>query len=77
MQSLINVLALASFGVSACVVGAGVYVYQNKDAIVSSVVNTAVSQAMPEVPDILGGATPLPSGGGVEDMTIPPVTLPF
>ena len=75
MQKLINVLALASFGVSACVVGAGVYVYQNKDAIIEDAVNAAVSQVMPEIPDLLGGASPLP--GGSEATAIPPLTLPF
>ena len=34
MQKLINVLALASFAVSAAVVGAGAYVYANKDALI-------------------------------------------
>lgn len=34
MQSLINVLALASFVVSGAVVGAGAYVYANKDALI-------------------------------------------
>ena len=53
MQKLINLLALTSFGVSACVVGAGVYVYQNKDAIIEDAVNSAVSQVMPEIPDLL------------------------
>ena len=33
MQKLINVLALASFVVSGAVVGAGAYVYANKDAL--------------------------------------------
>ena len=33
MQKLINVLALASFAVSVAVVGAGAYVYANKDAL--------------------------------------------
>ncbi len=75
MQKLINVLALASFGVSACVVGAGVYVYQNKDAIIEDAVNAAVSQVMPEMPALLGGASPLPGGG--EATAIPPLTLPF
>ena len=73
MQKLINVLALTSFGVSACVVGAGVYVYQNKDAIVDAAVQSAVAAAMPELPDVLSNA-PLPSAGGG---ALPPVTLPF
>ena len=33
MQKLINVLAIASFVVSGAVVGAGAYVYANKDAL--------------------------------------------
>ncbi len=73
MQKLINVLALTSFGVSACVVGAGVYVYQNKDAIVDAAVQSAVAAAMPELPDVLSNA-PLPGAGGG---ALPPVTLPF
>lgn len=76
MQKLINVLALASFGVSACIVGAGVYVYQNKDAIIEDAVNAAVSQVMPEIPDLLGGGSPLPTGDG-KATAIPPLTLPF
>ena len=34
MQKLINVLAVSSFVVSASVVGGGVYVYLNKDAMI-------------------------------------------
>ena len=34
LQKLINVLALTSFAVSAAVVGAGAYVYVNKDALI-------------------------------------------
>lgn len=69
MQKLINLLALTSFGVSACVVGAGVYVYQNKDALVDAAVQSAVAAAMPELPDVLSNA---PSSSA-----LPPVTLPF
>lgn len=74
MQKLINLLALTSFGVSACVVGAGVYVYQNKDAIIEDAVNAAVSQVMPEIPDLLGGA---PGGDSAGIPAVPPLTLPF
>ena len=75
MQKLINVLALASFGVSAAVVGGGVYVYLNKDALIEGAKEAAIKQvtatvtealpgmisgAMPEMPKMTGGA--LPSG---------------
>ncbi len=69
MQKLINLLALTSFGVSACVVGAGVYVYQNKDALVDAAVQSAVAAAMPELPDVLSN--------GPASSALPPVTLPF
>ena len=76
MQKLINLLALTSFGVSACVVGAGVQVQKNKDAIIEAAGNAAVSQVMPEIPDLLGGGNPL-SGGASESTAIPALTLPF
>ena len=43
MQKIINVLALASTAVSVAVVGTGVYVYVNKDAIIESVTEKALS----------------------------------
>ena len=42
MQKIINVLALASTAVSVAVVGTGVYVYVNKDAIIESVTEKAL-----------------------------------
>ena len=77
MQKIINVLALSSFVVSAAVVGGGIYVYLNKDAMVESVkekIAKAATEAiagalpgmldaaMPELPEVTGGA--MPSGGG-------------
>jgi len=77
MQKVINVLALSSFVVSAAVVSGGVYVYLNKDAMIEDVkekVTTAATEAiagalpgmldaaMPELPEVTGGA--MPSGGG-------------
>ena len=81
MQKLINVLALASFGVSAAAVGAGIYLYQNKDALIDAAVEMAMEQI--ELPgiDALGadaipsptGAISTPNRGG----GLPPITLPF
>ena len=45
MQKLINALALVSFAVSASVVGAGAYVYLNKDAIVEDIKEQAMGMA--------------------------------
>jgi hypothetical protein len=88
MQKLINLLALASFGVSAAVVGAGAYVYLNKDALIESAKEAAIKQvtasvtealpgmiqgAMPEMPKMTGGAVP---GGSSLPKTTGPA-LPF
>ena len=74
MQKLINVLALASFGVSAAIVGAGAYVYLNKDALIENAkeeaiksVTASVTEAlpgmisgqMPSMPKVTGGAVPV------------------
>ena len=83
MQKLINVLALASFGVSAAVVGAGVYVYVNRDALVDAAIEVATDAALgalpiPEIPGIGGDAlgldaVPAPTGGrtGIPRLTMP------
>ena len=75
MQKLINVLALASFATSACAVAAGIYVYQNKDALVDAAIELAmdgISGALvPDVPVLGGDAIPSPNGG------MPPLTLPM
>ena len=77
MQKLINLLALASFGVSAAIVGAGAYVYLNKDALIESAKEEAIKQvtasvtealpgmikgAIPGMPKMTGGAIPQKDG---------------
>ena len=78
MQKVINVLALASFAVSTAIVGGGAYVYLNKDAMIESAkekITKAATEAiagalpgmldaaMPEMPEVTGGA--VPGGGGL------------
>jgi len=77
MQKLINLLALASFGVSACVVGAGAYVYVNKDALIEQAKARVMASVGEAVGGMLGGAAlegvaPMPSAG-----TETPVPLPI
>ena len=73
MQKIINVLALASAAVSVAVVGTGAYVYVNKDAIIESVTEKALSGlggglggdlpvGTPDLAPPAGQAT-VPSGG--------------
>ena len=57
MQKIINVLALASSVVSLAVVGSGLYVFVNKDAIIKSVTDGAMES-------VLGGAAGLGALGG-------------
>jgi hypothetical protein len=68
MQKLINVLALTSFAVSGCVVGAGAWVYVNRYKIVNDVKNIAADEIMNMVPDLMSGALkppalPMPAPG--------------
>ncbi len=53
-------MALISFGVSAAVVGGGVYIYQNKEAITDNikqqVVDAATSGVTDALPGMMGGA---------------------
>jgi len=77
MQKLINLLALASFGVSAAVVGGGAYLYLNKDTLIedarekvtkeitktiTEALPGMISGAMPEMPKMTGGALPQSTG---------------
>jgi hypothetical protein len=79
MQKLINVLALASFAVSAAVVGGGTWLYLNKDVLIEEAREKAASAAteavagalpglidaaMPELPGVTGGAIPMGEGKG-------------
>jgi hypothetical protein len=76
MQTIINVLALSSFAISASVVGGGAYLYLNKDAIIENVkeqvVNAATGAISDSLPDLMDGAAPeLPATTG---NVIPPMT---
>ena len=83
MQKVINVLALASFAVSAAVVGAGAYVFVNREAIKDNIKSKVTEGVAGAIQDQLGdlgglgglggGSSPVPSGGG----SIPGVSLPF
>ena len=77
MQKLINVVALLSGLTSLSLIGGGAYLLLNKDALidqaksaaakaateaVSSALPGLIDAAMPEMPEVTGGA--IPSGGG-------------
>ena len=62
MQKVVNVLAVASAVVSVAVVGSGLYVYVNRDAIVDGIKSQALEA-------VLGGSGGLGGalGGGATD----------
>jgi len=63
MQKIINALAISSFVISLSVVGGGVYVYTQKDAIIDGVKSKVMKSVMPSI------------GGGITD-AIPKTTGP-
>ena len=82
MQKLINVLAIASFAVSASVVGAGAYVYLNKDALIDQAKDKVAEELAGILPDLVGSLLPTPelpglSGGGGDSQLPLPSGLPF
>ena len=62
MQKLINVLAVLSFLGTASIIGAGAYVYLNKDALIESAKEEATKAAtdavMRAIPGMLDAAMP-------------------
>ena len=68
MQKIINGIAILSGVVSLPVVGSGVFIYLQKDAIIDSVKEKVMSSVMPDIgsgitdaiPDTTGPAIPLP-----------------
>ena len=76
MQKVINVLALASFVVSAGVVGGGYWVYNNREAIVEDIKEQITKAATDGVMGGMGGSIPSAPGSGGGG-GLPGVTLPL
>ena len=76
MQTLINILALSSFVVSAGIVGTGTYVYLNKDVIIERAKAAAFEEVKGMLPSFETPNLPLPNPG-TNNPGLPPVTLPF
>ena len=66
MQKIVNAIALASGIVSLSVIGSGVYVYLQKDAIIDSIKEKAIESVMGSMGGI-GGDLPI----GTPDLTPP------
>lgn len=82
MQKVINVLALLSFATSATIVGAGAYVYVNRDAIkaqaeeqIKEAIGSAIGGQLGST--LLSGEAMDPVQGMDETGAIPIPSLPF
>ncbi len=71
MQKIINVLSITSFTVSISIIGGGLYVYANKDALIDSV----KQKIMSEVSGIAGDAVKdmIPTSPSLPETTGPVV----
>jgi len=66
MQKIFNAIAVASGVLSLTVVGAGLTVYLNKDAIINNIKEKALEAVTGSLGDALGDSLPIPeSTGGV------------
>lgn len=79
MQGLFNLMALSSFVVSAGIVGGGVYLYNNKDKIVTDAVDNAKAAVTEEItkalPGIIDSVVEIPEIPEIPKTTGP--ALPF
>ena len=64
MQKIFNAIAVASGVLSLTVVGAGLTVYLNKDAIVNSIKEKALEAVTGSLGDVLGDSLPIPDVTG-------------
>jgi hypothetical protein len=74
MQKIINAIAVASGVVSLTVVGAGLGIYLNKDAIINNIKDKALESISGGIGETLGDALPIPDTTGD---VIPRPTFPI
>ena len=72
MQKFINAIAIASGIISLTVVGSGVVIYLQKDAIIDSVKSKVMGSVLDSVKPDLGGI----AGDSIPDFTGPAAPLP-
>ena len=65
MQKIINVLAISSFAISLTVVGGGVYLYTQKDAIIENVKSKVMKSVMPDIGGGITDALPKTTGSAI------------
>ena len=75
MQKIFNAIAVASGVVSLTVVGAGLGIYLNKDAIINNIKEAALEAVTGSLGDSLGDSLPIPDATGDVIPTLP--KIPF
>ena len=65
MQKIINVLAISSFVISLSVVGGGVYLYTQNDAIIDGVKSKVMKSVMPSIGGGITNAIPKSTGPAI------------
>jgi len=68
MQKIINVLAISSFVISLSVVGGGVYLYTQKDAIIDGVKSKVMKSVMPSIGGGITNAIPKTTGPAIPNV---------
>ena len=68
MQKIINVLAISSFAISLTVVGGGVYLYTQKDAIIENVKSKVMKSVMPSIGGGITDALPKSTGPAIPSL---------
>ena len=76
MQKIFNAIAVASGVVSLTVVGAGLGIYLNKDAIINNIKEAALEAVTGSLGDTLGDSLPIPDATGDVIPKPPRPTLP-
>ena len=75
MQKIFNAIAVASGVVSLTVIGAGLGIYLNKDAIINNIKEAALEAVTGSLGDTLGDSLPIPDATGDVIPTLP--KIPF
>ena len=75
MQKIFNAIAVASGVVSLTVVGAGLGIYLNKDAIINNIKDAALEAVTGSLGDTLGDSLPIPetTGGVIPELPKSPL----
>ena len=73
MQKIINAIAIGSGVITLAIVGAGGYVYLNKDALIEKVKGQVMEAVLPSIGDGITDAIPEMTGDAVPALPVLPL----